>query len=642
MSQTIDRIIRHNYIRSALVPILVIEVMLIVLYFGINTYITDKFSELTLQESKNNLQEVINGQAGNIDLQLNEISRSLRLLRDEQQAILSAPARSNDAVFDFTSGGAWVKQQDNGGSAVIVSSVQTLSDAVKAKVLQTEGFDRVFKAVTDHNPRVVATYFTSRYHMTRYYPYFDGIESVLPENYDINNYNFYYEANPDNNPDKEIVWTGAYLDPAGQGWMVSGLVPIYANGEFEGTTGIDVTIDSLVSKVLNLELPYQSSAFLLDDKGTVLAMPEDVEKVFMLKELKSHDYTESIEGDVLKPEDYNLLKHQNPEIREAAQALLSGEQTRSYFVTESMEGFYLYKSPVALTGWQLMVLVPENAIKGPVHTLEGVSMSVGYLALAGMVVFYALFFAYLIRNAHRTAADLSQPVEELAKSTVELGKSTRYESVKTTGITELDQLATNFNDMAHQLTARTEQLIRSEIQRRENESRANTDYLTGLYNRRYFTEHVQTAWDKVTDRENILLVIDIDLFKGINDQYGHDVGDEVLTGCSHALKQVVGERGLVARIGGEEFAVYCTLSYQQAMDMAEEIRAYVERQCYTEKALKVTLSIGLDASVSRDFKASFALADKALYCAKNSGRNRVLSSEQLIGDSSGATLISAG
>lgn len=630
MSQSIGHLIRQNYIRSALAPILVIEVMLIVLYFAINSYITDRFSELTLQESKSNLQEVIDSQANNIDLQLNEISRSLGMLRDEQEAILNSDPRENSAEFRFSEGGAWIKAQDNGGSAVIVSSVQQLTDDVKNSVLHTEDFDRLFKSVTDHNPRIVATYFTSHYHMTRYYPYFDGIESVLPENYDINNYNFYYEANPQNNPDRKVVWTGAYLDPAGQGWMISGLVPVYKGERFEGSTGIDVTIASLVSNILNLKLPYQSSAFILDAEGTVLAMSEQVEQVLGIQELKGHDYKESIEGDVLKPEDFNLLKHKSDGIRTATSALISGEQERGYF-QQNGEGYYLYKSPVNLTGWQLMVLVPEAAIKGAILTLEETSKLIGYLALAGMILFYIVFFIYLIRSAQRTAADLAEPVIDLAKSTAALGKTTRQTRIRMTGIDELDQLAGCFNDMSSELSARTEQLILSEIQRRENQNKANTDYLTGLYNRRYFSETVQESWlpEDLHEKTNILMAIDIDHFKAINDNYGHDVGDEVLIGCANTLKDVVAERGVVARMGGEEFSVYGCMQASEALALAEEIRQAVEKKTFSSRDLKLTVSIGVLAGADHKYGESFILADKALYAAKNRGRNRVVSIAEL-------------
>ncbi|WP_086482080.1 sensor domain-containing diguanylate cyclase [Oceanospirillum sanctuarii] len=647
MSQSIGNLIRQNYIRSALVPILVIEVMLIVLYFAINAYITDRFGELTLQESQNNLQEVIDSQANNIDLQLNEISRSLQILRDEQQEILNNPPRNISANFGLSDGGAWVKQEDNGGSAVIVSSVQALTEDIKNRVQHSEGFDRLFKSVTDHNPRIVATYFTSHYHMTRYYPYFDGIETVLPENYDINNYNFYYEANATNNPDRKVVWTGAYLDPAGQGWMISGLVPIYRGvdsegASFEGTTGIDVTIDSLVSKILDLKLPYQSSAFILDAEGTVLAMPEKVETVLGLQELKSHDYKESIEGDVLKPEDFNLLRHHNADIRSAAKALVEGDKDRTYFQKDG-QGYYLYKSPVDLTGWQLMALVPEEAIRGAVQSLEDLSQFIGYLAVAGMLLFYVLFFIYLIRNAKHTAEDLAQPVITLANNTANLGKTTKLQEVKLTGIDELDQLATRFNEMNRELTARTEQLILSEIQRRESQSKANTDYLTGLFNRRYFTETVEERWQRAISedssdsssdnshdkRENILLAIDIDHFKRINDTHGHDIGDEVLIACARVLKEAVGDQGVVARMGGEEFSVYGYMNYRDAVALADKIRKAVEAGSFTSKGLKLTVSIGLDSGKDIGFSDSFTLADKALYAAKRDGRNRVVSSSTL-------------
>lgn len=88
----------------------------------------------------------------------------------------------------------------------------------------------------------------------------------------MRNYNFYYVADAKHNPQRGPVWTGAYLDPAGQGRMISSVIPIY-NGDFlEGVSGLDVTIESLVHEVMNLSLPWSAAVFMVDQEGMILAM----------------------------------------------------------------------------------------------------------------------------------------------------------------------------------------------------------------------------------------------------------------------------------------------------------------------------------------------------------------------------------
>lgn len=153
---------------------------------------------------------------------------------------------------------------------------------------------------------------------------------------------------------------------------------------------------------------------------------------------------------------------------------------------------------------------------------------------------------------------------------------------------------------------------------------AHQDPLTSLWNRRGFT-----YWATVTvtgSRGSVgLLVVDIDDYKSINDTHGHRVGDDVLERAARRLEDAVGTRGVLARVGGDEFAIAAEMALPQLITLAESVRAGVH---HTEDAIPVTASIGLavtshpepaDQAISRMLDA----ADVALYEAKASGRNRV-------------------
>lgn len=92
--------------------------------------------------------------------------------------------------------------------------------------------------------------------------------------HDINipTFNFYYLADKIHNPQQKVVWTDAYLDPAGLGWMISAIAPVYKGDFLEGVVGIDVTIDQLITNILSIQLPYTSMAMLVDEKGHILGM----------------------------------------------------------------------------------------------------------------------------------------------------------------------------------------------------------------------------------------------------------------------------------------------------------------------------------------------------------------------------------
>jgi len=149
------------------------------------------------------------------------------------------------------------------------------------------------------------------------------------------------------------------------------------------------------------------------------------------------------------------------------------------------------------------------------------------------------------------------------------------------------------------------------------------DYLTGLYNRRYFFNEMENIFDPQS--EKTLAMLDIDYFKKVNDTYGHDGGDEVLRSVALLLSESVGEGGLVSRFGGEEFCIY--LNTAEGADYFEALRLKIEGSeiKFGEETIRVTTSIGYSNAKGLNITEMISNADTFLYAAKTSGRNRVCS-----------------
>ena len=154
---------------------------------------------------------------------------------------------------------------------------------------------------------------------------------------------------------------------------------------------------------------------------------------------------------------------------------------------------------------------------------------------------------------------------------------------------------------------------------------AERDQLTGLYNRRHMDKLIRYELSKRrTGDDLVLLMYDIDHFKQINDQYGHDVGDMVLRDLTEVVSDAVRTADTLSRWGGEEFL--CLLAETSLKDgrmVAERIRQRVEQHVF-DPVGQVTISIGVtSARVDDTLETLFARADKAMYDAKNGGRNCV-------------------
>ena len=161
---------------------------------------------------------------------------------------------------------------------------------------------------------------------------------------------------------------------------------------------------------------------------------------------------------------------------------------------------------------------------------------------------------------------------------------------------------------------------------------AVTDELTGLYNRRYFDRHLNVMLGKAQaqERDMALMILDIDYFKSVNDNYGHDIGDAVLREFSARLKRNIRGVDLACRVGGEEFVVLMPdTDWSNAEVVAERVRQAIAERPFDvglPRPLSITVSVGvsLNESLTDTPEMLIKRADVALYRAKREGRNRVI------------------
>lgn len=163
------------------------------------------------------------------------------------------------------------------------------------------------------------------------------------------------------------------------------------------------------------------------------------------------------------------------------------------------------------------------------------------------------------------------------------------------------------------------------------EKSARTDGLTGLFNRKFLEESVQTIVAQ-SKRNNIkygILMIDIDYFKMVNDTYGHDVGDEAIKVIAQTLKENIRSSDIAVRYGGEEFMILlynCEEEY--VVQIAEKIRVSFSQKQITKNNISFTKTISIGASIfpvhTENFWECVKYADISLYDAKHSGRNKVV------------------
>ncbi len=231
-----------------------------------------------------------------------------------------------------------------------------------------------------------------------------------------------------------------------------------------------------------------------------------------------------------------------------------------------------------------------------------------------------IFFSYILvtrYNQNRNQKLLYQ--NELL---MEQSKTEQYlENAIEERTQELQKMNTQLQKQAQEL----------EETRAELTLEASTDSLSQLYNRRYFINVSQQILQttKRYKQDLSLLMLDMDHFKNVNDTYGHEVGDKVIIYCSDILKKLARQSDIVTRYGGEEFIILLPqTSLKDALALAQRIRKaiYTLNIPECDKNLSVSISIGVtQVNHEKDENISDIIlrADKALYIAKEGGRNRV-------------------
>ncbi|MFT4937712.1 MAG: diguanylate cyclase (GGDEF)-like protein [Paraglaciecola sp.] len=185
--------------------------------------------------------------------------------------------------------------------------------------------------------------------------------------------------------------------------------------------------------------------------------------------------------------------------------------------------------------------------------------------------------------------------------------------------------ASNRNKLYEELIQTQETLS---IQAKELTLLAITDELTGLFNRRELNRRAifEIERSKRLSTHLSLLIIDIDNFKTINDSFGHDQGDIVLSALSNILNSEARKTDLVARIGGEEFAILLPdIDRQQACIFTQRLHAAIKAAASDIRSITVSIGISeLSQTTDNSFDQLFKNADNALYKGKNSGRNKTV------------------
>lgn len=435
----LEPFVSGEMIRTALVPLALVSAAMLLVYF-LMSYTVSSISLSTLHDtSTSEIRRLASQRASNISSSLSQARELTEFLRSRVSGYFQAPPRRNlgDPLPQLEMNSSGVVHYKNPDRCNMLWSLGRMpNDLERDWIASTSGLDSMMLDLMNVRTDLAAVYFNTAQSYSRYCSPKGGI--VIPEGtYDIRDFNFYYLADSENNPGRVPVWTPAYMDPAGLGWVVSCIAPVYMNDSLQAVVGIDITLGRIADSVTAMNLPWDSKAFLTDEDGLPLAMGSDVAALLGVKN----------NGDESERGYLPLLQSSTPEAARALRQLMGGTRNAAHFqIGEST--YFLATGRIHETGWRLFILADQSALLAPVLNAEHQAKVIGVISMAGLALFLVVFLGYLHRRSRRMAQNIAGPIRGLAKASETIA-SGRYDfRVRTSGISELDDVGEAFNAMA--------------------------------------------------------------------------------------------------------------------------------------------------------------------------------------------------
>jgi hypothetical protein len=260
----------------------------------------------------------------------------------------------NKNAYKISKNGVFYKP-DFKSSAVFVSGVIPIDSKIKNIVYFTEPLEKEFQKICDNNPNIVQVYYNDEHSYNRIYPGFNVLIQYKAK-MDIPSFNFYFLADEKHNPSKKSVWINeVYVDPAGRGWMISLIKPVYYDDVLKGVVGLDITVNEIINAFFT---DLSKNYMIISPSGMVVAFSESLSPIFHLPSIISYKYFETISSDTLLSNRYNLLKSKKKKIRILAEKLLKDKKGEFEFSDKGKE-FIILEENIALLNWRIVTVIEK-------------------------------------------------------------------------------------------------------------------------------------------------------------------------------------------------------------------------------------------------------------------------------------------
>lgn len=390
------------------------------------------------------LRQVTLGDSQRNDLILKEVQQDAANVAQYTAGIFERPDvfasgaywQAVDRMFTGPNG-QYMNDETDVSNAFVPNLVNVDSELLK--VLDLSAYlDFVLVPTYESSPNTVAIYLGTKEEILRYYPNIN-IGAVVPPDFRVTQRPWYVSADPENNPERTLVWSPTYVDATGKGLMVTAAAPVYTSrDEFVGVVGIDVTLKNIGASVEAAQLPGGGYSFLIDNTGHAIVLPEQ-------------GY-QDILGRSPEPEEFGTeLSEVTTEFAPILAKMVAGKTGFDTLEVGEKESFVAY-APLESTGWSLANVVEAETVlqaigdfQKELETSTRSLMVVRILPVGGIISVVMTVTGLLL--THR----LAEPIRQMAAAVQRIGAGQWDVSLPQTGNDEIGVLSQAFATMTAQL-----------------------------------------------------------------------------------------------------------------------------------------------------------------------------------------------
>jgi GAF domain-containing protein len=378
------------------------------------------------------------------DLILQRTSQDVQDVAQQAAYILDHPSAFNpdsfwvaDEHMFFGPEGQYINGEED-ISTIFVPNTVNVDDSFKQLLELSSYLDMTFVPVYEGDPNSVAIYFVSKDEMSRLYPNIN-LGAIVPSDYLATQDIFYTSGDPENDPDRQVVWTPVYDDPAGQGLLVSAIAPVYSGDRFMGIIGIDVSLANLTASIEEEDFSTGAYAFLIDAEGRALALTDQGYQDILGREREPGEFG------------VNLVASARSEFAPLLDDIRSGETGFQNLDSGDQEFFVAY-APLSTTDWYLasvasaeQVLAPASALQTQLEENSNSLLFRRILPVGVVIIVLAVVVGIYFTNR------LVNPLEQLTEGAAKIGVGEWDTPLPQSGLVEIGSLSRTLREMAAQL-----------------------------------------------------------------------------------------------------------------------------------------------------------------------------------------------